>query len=117
MPRSARRRWGASESLSHVETPLTRPSSGYPQCRVSLSPHAGRGMPGVLSLKKCSMPQRSGDDGIKSMSARIIDGKAIAAGLRARVGAQVKDLSGRHGLVPGLAVVLVGSEPASETYV
>jgi len=51
------------------------------------------------------------------MSARIIDGKAIAAGLRAKVGAQVASLSGQHGLVPGLAVVLVGTEPASETYV
>jgi methylenetetrahydrofolate dehydrogenase (NADP+)/methenyltetrahydrofolate cyclohydrolase len=51
------------------------------------------------------------------MSARIIDGKAIAAGLRAKVAAEVKRLSQRHGLVPGLAVVLVGEEPASETYV
>jgi methylenetetrahydrofolate dehydrogenase (NADP+)/methenyltetrahydrofolate cyclohydrolase len=51
------------------------------------------------------------------MSARIIDGKAIAAALRAKVAAEVKRLSDQHGLVPGLAVVLVGSEPASETYV
>src|SRR5258708_3215314 len=51
------------------------------------------------------------------MSARIIDGKAIAAALRAQVAAQVKSLSAAHGLVPGLAVVLVGAEPASETYV
>jgi methylenetetrahydrofolate dehydrogenase (NADP+)/methenyltetrahydrofolate cyclohydrolase len=51
------------------------------------------------------------------MSARIIDGKAIAAGLRAKVAAEVKSLSGRHGLVPGLAVVLVGTDAASETYV
>jgi methylenetetrahydrofolate dehydrogenase (NADP+)/methenyltetrahydrofolate cyclohydrolase len=51
------------------------------------------------------------------MTARIIDGKAIAAGLRAKVAAEVKRLSERHGLVPGLAVVLVGTQPASETYV
>ena len=51
------------------------------------------------------------------MRARIIDGKAIAAALRAKVAAQVQSLSGRHGLVPGLAVVLVGSDAASETYV
>jgi methylenetetrahydrofolate dehydrogenase (NADP+) / methenyltetrahydrofolate cyclohydrolase len=51
------------------------------------------------------------------MGARIIDGKAIAASLRAKVAAEVQMLSGRHGLVPGLAVVLVGSDPASETYV
>jgi methylenetetrahydrofolate dehydrogenase (NADP+) / methenyltetrahydrofolate cyclohydrolase len=53
---------------------------------------------------------------ILGMSAQIIDGKAIAAGLRAKVAAQVRSLSGR-GLVPGLAVVLVGNDPASETYV
>jgi methylenetetrahydrofolate dehydrogenase (NADP+)/methenyltetrahydrofolate cyclohydrolase len=51
------------------------------------------------------------------MGARIIDGKAIAAGLRAKVAAEVASLSGRHGLVPGLAVVLVGTDAASETYV
>jgi methylenetetrahydrofolate dehydrogenase (NADP+)/methenyltetrahydrofolate cyclohydrolase len=51
------------------------------------------------------------------MGARIIDGKAIAAELRARVAAEVERLSARHGIQPGLAVVLVGSDPASETYV
>jgi methylenetetrahydrofolate dehydrogenase (NADP+) / methenyltetrahydrofolate cyclohydrolase len=51
------------------------------------------------------------------MGARIIDGKAIAAALRAKVADEVKTLSGRHGLVPGLAVVLVGNDAASETYV
>ena len=51
------------------------------------------------------------------MSARIIDGKAIAAELRAKVGALAQSLSSQHGIVPGLAVVLVGADPASETYV
>ncbi len=51
------------------------------------------------------------------MTARIIDGKAIAAELRAQVAAQVKSLAAAHALVPGLAVVLVGTEHASETYV
>jgi methylenetetrahydrofolate dehydrogenase (NADP+)/methenyltetrahydrofolate cyclohydrolase len=51
------------------------------------------------------------------MSARIIDGKAIAAELRAKVAAEVKRLSTQHGLTPGLAVVLVGNNPASESYV
>lgn len=51
------------------------------------------------------------------MGARIIDGKAIAAELRAKVAAEVARLSTRHGLLPGLAVVLVGADPASETYV
>jgi methylenetetrahydrofolate dehydrogenase (NADP+)/methenyltetrahydrofolate cyclohydrolase len=49
--------------------------------------------------------------------ARIIDGKAFAAGLRARIGRQVAALKARHGLVPGLAAVLVGDDPASQVYV
>jgi methylenetetrahydrofolate dehydrogenase (NADP+)/methenyltetrahydrofolate cyclohydrolase len=51
------------------------------------------------------------------MSARIIDGKTIAAELRGKVAAEVKRLSTQHGLTPGLAVVLVGNNPASESYV
>jgi len=51
------------------------------------------------------------------MTARIIDGKAIAADLRAKVAAEVARLSQAHGLVPGLAVVLVGENPASAVYV
>jgi methylenetetrahydrofolate dehydrogenase (NADP+)/methenyltetrahydrofolate cyclohydrolase len=51
------------------------------------------------------------------MSARIIDGKIAAAALRARVAAEAARLKSEHGLVPGLATVLVGSDPASEVYV
>jgi methylenetetrahydrofolate dehydrogenase (NADP+)/methenyltetrahydrofolate cyclohydrolase len=51
------------------------------------------------------------------MTARIIDGKAIAAGLRARVADEVARVKRAHGLTPGLAVVLVGNDPASEVYV
>ncbi len=51
------------------------------------------------------------------MTARIIDGKAFAAALRARIAEGVADLVGRRGLVPGLAVVLVGEDPASQVYV
>ena len=51
------------------------------------------------------------------MTATIIDGKAIAADLRARVAAEVRRLAEAHGLVPGIAVVLVGHDPASEVYV
>ena len=49
--------------------------------------------------------------------AAIIDGKAFAAGLRARIGEQVTRLKAEHGLTPGLAVVLVGEDPASSVYV
>ena len=51
------------------------------------------------------------------MTARIIDGKIIAAELRERVAAEVARVQRDHGLTPGLAVVLVGSDPASEVYV
>jgi methylenetetrahydrofolate dehydrogenase (NADP+)/methenyltetrahydrofolate cyclohydrolase len=51
------------------------------------------------------------------MTASIIDGKAFAAGLRDRVAGHVAALAADHGLVPGLAVVLVGEDPASQVYV
>jgi methylenetetrahydrofolate dehydrogenase (NADP+)/methenyltetrahydrofolate cyclohydrolase len=51
------------------------------------------------------------------MTARIIDGKAIAAELRAKVAGEVKRLAAQHGITPGLAVVLAGNNPASLSYV
>ncbi len=51
------------------------------------------------------------------MTASIIDGKAFAARLRAQVTEQVARLASGPGLIPGLAVVLVGEDPASEVYV
>jgi methylenetetrahydrofolate dehydrogenase (NADP+)/methenyltetrahydrofolate cyclohydrolase len=51
------------------------------------------------------------------MTARIIDGKAYAKGLRERIASAVTRLKGNHGLTPGLAVVLVGEDPASQVYV
>ena len=47
----------------------------------------------------------------------IIDGKAIAQALRARVGEAVAEIGRAHGIQPGLAVVLVGEDPASAVYV
>ena len=49
--------------------------------------------------------------------ARLIDGKAIAAGIEARVADGVRALAENRGIVPGLAVVLVGEDPASQVYV
>ncbi|MBV6489599.1 MAG: bifunctional methylenetetrahydrofolate dehydrogenase/methenyltetrahydrofolate cyclohydrolase FolD [Pseudorhodoplanes sp.] len=51
------------------------------------------------------------------MTARIIDGKAIAQDLRAKIAGAAAALTQKTGIVPGLAVVLVGSDPASEVYV
>src|SRR3982074_3668825 len=51
------------------------------------------------------------------MTAKIIHGKAIAAELRGKVADAVHRLARDRGIVPGLAVVLVGNNPASESYV
>lgn len=51
------------------------------------------------------------------MSAAVIDGKAHAAALRERITAGVADFQAHTGRVPGLAVVLVGDDPASAVYV
>jgi methylenetetrahydrofolate dehydrogenase (NADP+)/methenyltetrahydrofolate cyclohydrolase len=51
------------------------------------------------------------------MPASVIDGKVIAAKLREDVAAEVARLKRDHNLTPGLAVVLIGSDPASEVYV
>ena len=47
------------------------------------------------------------------MSAKLIDGKAFAEGLRARIASHVERLKRDHGITPGLAVVIVGHDPAS----
>lgn len=51
------------------------------------------------------------------MTARMIDGKAIAAALRGRIADEVARVKRAHDLQPGLAVVLIGNDPASEVYV
>jgi len=51
------------------------------------------------------------------MSATIIDGKVFAATIRGQVEAYVTRLKAEHGITPGLAVVLVGEDPASQVYV
>ena len=51
------------------------------------------------------------------LATRIIDGKAYAARLLGEIAVAVSELEAAHGLVPGLAVVLVGEDPASQVYV
>ena len=57
------------------------------------------------------------NDGSAKTDGKIINGKAFAAGLRRRVAEQVRLLKSKHGFTPGLAVVLVGEDPASKVYV
>lgn len=51
------------------------------------------------------------------MTAKIIDGKAFAATLRQKIAAHVANLKAEHNLTPGLAVIIVGHDPASQVYV
>ena len=51
------------------------------------------------------------------MSARILDGKALAREVRARIADDVARLTAEHGITPGLAAVIVGEDPASQVYV
>src|ERR1700722_19933241 len=51
------------------------------------------------------------------MSARVIDGKAVAAALRAELATDVAAFTAAHGRPPGLATVLIGDDPASAVYV
>jgi len=51
------------------------------------------------------------------MSATLIDGKAVSKAIQAEIKAEAAELNQKHGLVPGLAVVLVGENQASQTYV
>ena len=54
---------------------------------------------------------------IKFMTAQLMDGKAFAARVRGEIAVAVAQLKQAHGLTPGLAVVLVGDDPASQVYV
>ncbi|MEW6031294.1 MAG: bifunctional methylenetetrahydrofolate dehydrogenase/methenyltetrahydrofolate cyclohydrolase FolD [Bacillota bacterium] len=51
------------------------------------------------------------------MSATIIDGKQVSASIREELARRTAELKARHGLIPGIGVVLVGEDPASQSYV
>jgi len=51
------------------------------------------------------------------MPATIIDGKQVAAEIRVELGKKVAELKAKHGLTPGIGVILVGEDPASQSYV
>ena len=54
---------------------------------------------------------------MNTSTAKILDGKALSARMRESIGKDVAELTHRHGRAPGLAVILVGSDPASQVYV
>ena len=49
--------------------------------------------------------------------AKLIDGNEFSAGLREQITARVQEIRDQHHVIPGLAVVLVGEDPASQVYV
>lgn len=51
------------------------------------------------------------------MTAKILEGKEFAARIKDEVGRQLKELQAQHGVTPGLAVIIVGENPASKVYV
>ena len=61
--------------------------------------------------------ERFAPAGAAESGAQVIDGKAVAAGVRERVRESVAELRSEHGVEPGLATILVGDDPASELYV
>jgi methylenetetrahydrofolate dehydrogenase (NADP+)/methenyltetrahydrofolate cyclohydrolase len=54
---------------------------------------------------------------VRTIAARIIDGKAVAAAVRERVRGEVAEFAAEAGRPPGLATVLVGEDPASQVYI
>ena len=56
-------------------------------------------------------------EGENDVSAKLIDGKQLAANLRGEIAAGVAALKNEKGVTPGLAVILVGDNPASVSYV
>ncbi len=56
-------------------------------------------------------------DGGQTMTAKIISGKEVSASIRQELAERVAELKEKHGLVPGLGVILVGDDPASHSYV
>jgi len=70
-----------------------------------------------MLLSKAALAATMRDPMNTNMSAQILDGKALAARMRQSLTAEVTDLAEKHGRAPGLAVILVGSDPASHVYV
>ena len=78
---------------------------------------ADRADPGDPGRAQAGRRARAGDQRDLDVTARIIDGKAVAAALRGRVANAAAAFAETIGRVPGLAVVLVGDDPASSVYV
>jgi len=76
-------------------------------CAADAERLVGRRVPGIAMTNQTAPPA----------GAKIIDGKVYAERLREQVSAEVARLKREHGLQPGLAVVLVGDDPASQIYV
>src|SRR5579875_3306018 len=116
--RRVRGRWAAAcrspSATTSCTTSLARvwsPRSTGPARLLCASPRTGPNA-------RCSpSTQTSGAYSIRPVQAEVIDGKAVAARVRAQLAERVAEHQRAHGAPPGLATVLVGEDPASTVYV
>ena len=106
---------GASVAASLIPSPSlagrAEPTLESITARVTALEALARGPSAVYASASAAIRSASAD------GPRIIDGRKIAAQVRAEVREQVEELKRTHGIVPGLAVVLVGNRTDSQTYV
>src|SRR5690606_39410742 len=108
-----------SAATRSVSASFSLPATGLSESAASGSQSNGRIIPHPLCRSRNAGPppappfkQIEAD-----MTAKIIDGKAFAENLRSRIAGHVERLKAEHGITPGLAVVIVGEDPASQVYV
>src|SRR5690606_4552862 len=83
-------------------------------CRRKTEDLSHRGRSGQIVRRAGTRVKRAGTT---AMTAKVLDGKAVAAEVRAQVAEEAARIAPKLGRKPGLAVVLVGADPASEVYV
>jgi methylenetetrahydrofolate dehydrogenase (NADP+)/methenyltetrahydrofolate cyclohydrolase len=94
-----------------------RPRTGRQRGPVERANNAPTARTRAANEDDMTQAQATADTAGDPQTAAIIDGKAYSAEVRARVGRQVAALQADHGITPGLAVVLVGEDAASQVYV
>jgi len=84
---------------------------------VCYSTEAGLELYGLMRQRYHAPRSHESTEYVKMTIAKRIDGKAKAEQLAESITAQAASLLGEHGITPGLAVVIIGEDPASQVYV
>src|SRR3546814_2218633 len=100
--------------MSSGSATTTRPTTSSARAGTSNVACCRGRSPGISTGGCCSTGPRPSYSGTDAMTAKIIDGTAIAAALREEVAGAVRELVDRRGVKPGLAVVLVGDDRSEE---